>query len=217
MNFLNPALVARAFLFYAYPTQITGDTVWTAVEPAHRLDGVTGATLLGEVRQLQAPFADQGYSWWNAFVGLEPGSLGETSALLCLIGAAILLWTRVAAWRTVAGVVIGTVVAAELLNAIGSETNPAFAIPWWWHMVLGGWAFGTVFMVTDPVTSAYTDRGKWIYGFLIGFLIVLIRVVNPAYPEAVMLVILFMNMFAPLIDHYVVKANVRRRVRRSAA
>ncbi len=217
MNFLNPALVARAFLFYAYPTQITGDAVWTAVDPAYRLDGFTGATLLGEVRQLQAPFADQGYSWWNAFVGLEPGSLGETSALMCLIGAVILLWTRVAAWRTVAGVVIGTVVAAELLNAIGSETNPAFAIPFWWHMVLGGWAFGTVFMVTDPVTSAYTDRGKWVYGFLIGFLIVLIRVVNPAYPEAVMLVILFMNMFAPLIDHYVVKANVRRRIRRSTA
>lgn len=217
MNFLNPALVARAFLFYAYPSQITGDSVWTAMSPEQRIDGFTGATLLGEIRQLQAPFADQGYSWWGAFVGLEPGSLGETSALMCLIGAVILLWTRVAAWRVVAGVVIGTVVGAELLNAIGSDTNPAFAIPFWWHMVLGGWAFATVFMVTDPVTSAYTDRGKWIYGFLIGFLIVLVRVVNPAYPEAVMLVILFMNMFAPLIDHYVVKANVRRRLRRSAA
>ncbi len=216
MNFLNPALVARAFLFYAYPVQITGNEVWTALDPLYRVDGFSGATLLSQLKHLQAPFAEQGHSWWNAFIGLEPGSMGETSALACLIGALILLWTRVAAWRTVAGVVLGTVLMAELLNLIGSATNPGFAVPFWWHMVLGGWAFGTVFMVTDPVTSTFTARGKWIYGALTGALIVLIRVVNPAYPEAVMLVILFMNVFAPLIDHYVVKANIRRRLRRSA-
>lgn len=216
MNFLNPALVARAFLFYAYPIQITGDQVWTAVAQRHWLDGSSGATILAETKQLTGTFAEQGYSWWDAFIGLQLGSIGETSALACLIGAVILLWTRVASWRSMAGVVIGTVIMAELLNLIGSDTNPMFAMPFWWHMVLGGWAFGTVFMVTDPVTSAFTEMGKWIYGIAIGALIVLIRVVNPAYPESVMLVILFMNMFAPLIDHYVVKANIKRRLRRSA-
>lgn len=217
MNFLNPALVARAFLFYAYPIQITGDQVWIAVAQQYWLDGTSGATILAEAKQLTTAFSGEAYSWWDAFIGLEIGSLGETSVLACLIGAVILLWTRVASWRSMAGVVIGTVVMAELLNLIGSDTNPMFAMPFWWHMVLGGWAFGTVYMVTDPVTSAFTEKGKWIYGIAIGALIVLIRVVNPAYPESVMLVILFMNMFAPLIDHYVVKANIRRRIRRSAS
>lgn len=215
MNFLNPALVARACLFYSFPLQVTGEKVWNAVSQAQWLDGYSGATVLARIKQLGTPIADQGISWWDAFFGFQLGSFGETSAAACLIGAALLLWTRVAAWRTVAGVVLGTVLMAELLNFVGSSTNPMFAVPFWWHMVLGGWAFGTVFMVTDPVTSAWTDWGKWIYGTLIGALIVAVRVFNPAYPESVMLVILFMNVFAPLIDHYVVRANIRRRVRRS--
>jgi Na+-transporting NADH:ubiquinone oxidoreductase subunit B len=215
MNFLNPALVARASLFYSYPQQITGDEVWTAMPTSFWIDGYTGATVLAEVKQGAASLAETGLTWWDAFLGFEIGSLGETSVLACLIGAAILIGTRVASWRIMAGVAIGTILGASLLNAIGSDTNPMFEMPFWWHMVLGGWAFGTVFMVTDPVTSTWTVRGKWIYGLLIGLLIVLVRVVNPAYPESVMLVILFMNVFAPLIDHYVVKANIRRRVRRS--
>lgn len=216
MNILNPALVARAAVFYAYPAQITGDKVWVAMPQAQTIDGYSGATLLGQARQVAGSFTDQGYSWWNAFIGLEPGSLGETSALMCLIGAALLLWTKVASWRTVSGTVVGTIVMALIFNWMGSTTNAGFAIPFWWHMVLGGWAFGTVFMVTDPVTSTFTDRGKWIYGFMIGALVVLVRVVNPAYPEAMMLVILFMNVFAPLIDYYVVKGNLRRRLKRRA-
>jgi Na+-transporting NADH:ubiquinone oxidoreductase subunit B len=216
MNILNPALVARAFLFYAYPVQITGDRVWVPVDAASAVDGYSGATLLAQARHLSEPFTDQGYSWWTAFIGLEPGSMGETSALMCLIGAVLLVWTKVAAWRTMAGVALGTIVAAQLFNLVGSSTNPAFGIPFWWHMVLGGWAFATVFMVTDPVTSSFTSRGKWIFGFLVGTLAVVIRVTNPAYPESMMLVILFMNVFAPLIDHYVVQANIRRRAKRRA-
>ncbi len=217
MNFLNPALVARASLFYSYPAQITGDRVWTPL--AHDLwaDGHSGATVLAQMKQQAVPIDRVGTTWWDAFLGLELGSLGETSAAACLIGAVILLWTRVASWRVVAGVVLGSVLMASLLNLIGADTNPMFALPFWWHMVLGGWAFATVFMVTDPVTSSYTERGKWIYGLCIGVLIILVRVVNPAYPESVMLVILFMNVFAPLIDHLVLRANIRRRARRNAA
>lgn len=216
MNILNPALVARAAVFYAYPAQITGDKVWVAMPEALTVDGYSGATILGQARHLSGSFADQGFSWWNAFIGLEPGSLGETSALMCLLGAVLLLWTKVASWRNMVGVALGTIVMAQIFNWTGSTTNPGFEIPFWWHMVLGGWAFGTVFMVTDPVTSAFTDTGKWIYGFMIGVLVVLVRVVNPAYPEAMMLVILFMNVFAPLIDYYVVKGNLRRRLKRRA-
>jgi len=215
MNFLNPALVARASLFYSYPMQITGDQVWTPMATEHWVDGYSGATVLAELKQGAVLAEASSISWWDAFIGLEIGSLGETSAAACLIGAVILLWTRVASWRVVAGVVVGTIVMASLLNLIGSDTNPMFVVPFWWHMVLGSWAFATVFMVTDPVTSSYTERGKWIYGLCIGVLIVLVRVVNPAYPESVMLVILFMNVFAPLIDHLVLRANIRRRLRRS--
>jgi len=214
MNFINPALAARAFLFFAYPAEISGDKVWTAVPGGAAVDGFSGATLLGQMRVMTGPFEAQGFSWWNAFVGWEPGSMGETSALACLIGAVIILVTKVGSWRTMAGVVIGTVAMASLLNAIGSSTNPWFGVPFWWHMVLGGWAFGTVFMATDPVTSPFSERGKWVYGILIGALIVLIRVVNPAYPESVMLVILFMNVMAPLIDYGFVQANIRRRLAR---
>jgi Na+-transporting NADH:ubiquinone oxidoreductase subunit B len=214
MNFVNPALAARAFLFFAYPAEISGDKVWTAVPDGAAVDGFSGATLLGQMRVMSGPFAEQGYSWWNAFVGWEPGSMGETSALACLIGAVIIVVTKVGSWRTMAGVVIGTVAMASLLNAVGSSTNPWFGVPFWWHMVLGGWAFGTVFMATDPVTAPFSERGKWVYGILIGLLIVLIRVVNPAYPESVMLVILFMNVMAPVIDWGFVQANIRRRLAR---
>ncbi len=215
MNFLNPALVARASLFYSYPIQITGDQVWTPLAQGYWYDGYSGATPLTQLKQDALPYDSLGVSWWDAFLGFELGSFGETSAAACLIGAVILLYTRVASWRVMAGVTVGTVIMASLLNVIGSDTNPMFAVPFWWHFVLGSWAFATVYMVTDPVTSAWTERGKLIYGLMIGLLIVLVRVVNPAYPESVMLVILFMNVFAPLIDHYVVKANIRKRLRRS--
>ncbi|MBK9243339.1 MAG: NADH:ubiquinone reductase (Na(+)-transporting) subunit B [Burkholderiales bacterium] len=214
MNFINPALAARAFLFFAYPAEISGDKVWTAVPEGAAVDGFSGATLLGQMRVMSGPFAEQGYSWWNAFAGWEPGSMGETSALACAIGAVIILVTKVGSWRTMAGVVVGTVAMASLLNAIGSSTNPWFGVPFWWHMVLGSWAFGTVFMATDPVTSPFSERGKWVYGILIGLMIVLIRVTNPAYPESVMLVILFMNVMAPIIDWGFVQANIRRRLAR---
>jgi len=214
MNFINPALAARAFLFFAYPAEISGDKVWTAVPEGAAVDGFSGATLLGQMRVMTGPFAEQGFSWWNAFVGWEPGSMGETSALACLIGAVIILVTRVGSWRTMTGVALGTVAMASLLNAVGSDTNPWFGVPFWWHMVLGSWAFGTVFMATDPVTSPWSEKGKWIYGLLIGAMIVLIRVVNPAYPEAVMLVILFMNVMAPVIDWGFMQANIRRRLAR---
>ena len=217
MNFVNPALAARAFVFFAYPADISGDKVWTAVPPGAVVDGFSGATLLGQMRQMTGPFGEHAFSWANAFIGLEPGSLGETSALACLAGAAILVVTGVGSWRTMAGVAAGTAAMAILLNAVGSHTNAWFAVPFWWHMVLGGWAFGTAFMATDPVTSPFTDKGKLIYGFLIGAFVVLIRVVNPAYPEAMMLVILFMNVMAPLIDFGFVKSNIKRRARRGGA
>jgi Na+-transporting NADH:ubiquinone oxidoreductase subunit B len=216
MNFVNPALASRAFLFFAYPAFMSGDSVWTAVPPAAAVDGFSGATLLAQWRQMTEPFAAQSFDWWRAFAGIEPGSMGETSALACAIGAVILIATGVGSWRTMAGVTLGTIGMASLFNAIGSTTNPYFAVPFWWHMVAGGWAFATVFMATDPVTSPFTDRGKWIYGALIGAMIVLIRVVNPAYPESTMLVILFMNVVAPVIDYYLVKANIKRRAARRA-
>jgi len=216
MNFVNPALAARAFLFFAYPADISGDKVWTAMPPEAVVDGFSGATVLAQMRQMTAPFAEQPFSWMQAFVGLERGSMGETSALACLIGAAILVFTGIGSWRTMAGVTLGTIGMASLFNTIGSTTNHYFAVPFWWHMVAGGWAFGTVFMATDPVTSPFSERGKWIYGAMIGALVVLVRTVNPAYPESMMLVILFMNVVAPVIDYALVKANVRRRRKRRA-
>jgi Na+-transporting NADH:ubiquinone oxidoreductase subunit B len=216
MNFVNPALAARAFLFFAYPAYISGDKVWTAVPPGAAVDGFSGATLLAQMRQMTTPFADQHFSWLNAFIGLEPGSMGETSAVACLIGAVILIVTGIGSWRTMAGVTLGTIAMAALFNFIGSTANPYFAVPFWWHMVAGGWAFGTVFMATDPVTSPFSERGKWIYGAMIGVLVVLVRTVNPAYPESMMLVILFMNVVAPVIDYVLVRANVQRRRKRRA-
>ncbi|MBK5939380.1 NADH:ubiquinone reductase (Na(+)-transporting) subunit B [Halochromatium roseum] len=208
-NFLNPALTGRAFLFFAYPSEISGDSVWTAV------DGFSGATPLmlaaeGGVGAIQAA----GVTWWDAFFGTVQGSIGSTSAFLILLGAMFLIYTGVASWRIMAGVLIGLIGTTLLFNLIGSETNPAFALPWHWHLVLGGIAFGLVFMATDPVSASMTEAGKWVYGALIGFMTVLIRVLNPAYPEGVMLAILFANLFAPLIDWFVVQANIRRRARR---
>jgi Na+-transporting NADH:ubiquinone oxidoreductase subunit B len=181
------------------------------------VDGFSGATPLmlaaaGGVDAIQAA----GVTWWGAFFGTIQGSIGATSTLFVLAGAALLLYTGVASWRIMAGVVLGVVAAALLFNAIGSDTNPAFALPWHWHLVLGGLAFGLVFMATDPVSASMTETGKWVYGVLIGVLTVLIRVLNPAYPEGIMLAILFGNLCAPLIDWFVVRANVRRRARRDA-
>lgn len=212
MNILNPALTARAFLFFAYPAEISGDKVWVAA------DGYSGATWLAQAAENGRVALEDGLHWMDAFLGFIPGSMGETSALACLLGAILLLVTQVASWRTMLGVTVGTILGSLLLNVLASYVeNPFFNVPFWWHFVLGGWAFGTVFMATDPVSSAYTDLGRLIYGFLIGLLVVLIRVVNPAYPEGMMLAILFMNVFASLIDHFVVQANIKRRLARNAA
>jgi Na+-transporting NADH:ubiquinone oxidoreductase subunit B len=216
MNFINVALAARAFLFFAYPAGMSGDKVWTAVPAAAAADGFSGATVLTQLRQLEAPATYQDLPWMVAFGGFEPGSMGETSALACLIGALILIVTGVGSWRLMVSVALGTVFMASVFNAVGSSTNAFYAVPFWWHMVIGGWAFATVFMVTDPVTAPFSNAGRWIYGLMTGALIVLVRVVNPAYPESVMLVILFMNVMAPFIDYLTVQANQRRRARRRA-
>ncbi|MED5500129.1 MAG: NADH:ubiquinone reductase (Na(+)-transporting) subunit B, partial [Pseudomonadota bacterium] len=210
-NFLNPALTGRAFLYFAYPAQISGDSVWV---PA---DGYTGATALSNAALNGMEGLHQQYSWWDAFFGFIQGSVGETSTLAILIGAAILLLTRIASWRIMAGVMIGMILTASLFNAIGSDSNPMFAMPWYWHLVLGGFAFGMVFMATDPVSASMTNNGKLIFGALIGVMTVLIRVVNPAFPEGIMLAILFANLFAPLIDHIFVQANIKRRQKRLSA
>ncbi|WP_415878435.1 NADH:ubiquinone reductase (Na(+)-transporting) subunit B [Methylomonas sp. TEB] len=209
-NFLNPALTGRAFLFFAYPASISGDAVWVAV------DGYSGATALSLASAGGVEAIKESFSWIQAFLGFIPGSMGETSTLACMLGAAFLLYTRVASYRIMAGVLIGMIGMSTLLNIVGSTTNPMFAMPWYWHMVVGGFAFGTVFMATDPVSAAVTDTGRWIYGCMIGVMIIIIRVINPAFPEGVMLAILFSNMFAPLIDYFVVQANIRRRIKRHA-
>jgi Na+-transporting NADH:ubiquinone oxidoreductase subunit B len=212
-NFLNPALTGRAFLFFAYAPQISGDSVWTAV------DGFSGATALSQIATdgfpvIMAATGEQ-LTWLDAFFGRMQGSIGEVSTLAILIGAAILLITRIASWRIMLGVFIGMVLLSSLLNMVGSSTNPAFATPWYWHLVLGGFAFGMVFMATDPVSASMTNTGKWVFGILIGMLVVMIRVLNPAYPEGMMLAILFGNLCAPLIDHFVIKANIKRRIARN--
>ena len=209
-NFLNPALAGRAFLFFAYPAQISGDGVWTAV------DGFAGATALslgaeGGMEQVLGA----GITWMDAFIGTVHGSIGETSTLAILLGGGVLLIMGIASWRIVAGVMLGTIGLSLLLNLIGSDTNPLFAMPWYWHLVVGGFAFGMMFMATDPVSASMTDTGKWIFGALIGVMVVLIRVVNPAFPEGMMLAILFANLCAPLIDHFVVQANIKRRLARN--
>ena len=209
-NFLNPALTARAFLYFAYPTAIVGDAVWTAC------DGFTGATPLGALATADIAVGMGAISetFEQAFLGTMQGSMGETSTLACLIGAFILIATRIGSWRIMAGVVFGAIVFSIFLTSVGSETNPMFAMPWYWHLSVGGFAFGTVFMATDPVSAAMTERGKWFYGALIGALTILIRVINPAYPEGIMLAILFGNVFAPVIDYVVVQCNIKRRLAR---
>jgi Na+-transporting NADH:ubiquinone oxidoreductase subunit B len=209
-NFLNPALTGRAFLFFAYPAAMSGDAIWTAV------DGFSGATPLGlaALGGVEA-IAQSGISWMDAFYGKIQGSMGETSTLAIMLGGSVLLVMGIASWRIVAGVMIGMVSMSLLFNAIGSETNPMFTLPWYWHLVVGGFAFGMFFMATDPVSASMTNTGKWFFGALIGVMVMLIRVVNPAFPEGMMLAILFANLFAPLIDHYVVQANIKRRAARN--
>ena len=211
-NFLNPALTGRAFLFFAYPAEISGDAVWTAV------DGFSGATPLG-IAALQGMegVTTTGFTWMDAFLGKMQGSVGETSTLAIFVGGAILLITKIASWRIMAGVMLGMIATALMFNSLGSDTNPMFSMPWYWHLVLGGFAFGMVYMATDPVSAAMTNTGKWWYGALIGVMCVLIRVVNPAFPEGMMLAILFANLFAPLIDWQVVRSNVKRRLARVGA
>jgi Na+-transporting NADH:ubiquinone oxidoreductase subunit B len=214
MNVLNPALTGRIFLFFAYPSYMSG-SVWRILPESGAVDGVTGATALGELVG-HGDVAQLGYSWSDYFWGFVPGSMGETSAFCCLLGAAFLIFTKVGSWRIMAACVLGLTAMTLLMNALsaGGSTDAIqgfLAMGPEWHLVLGGFAFGTVFMATDPVSAAQTDRGRWIYGFLIGALTPIVRVINPAYPEGVMLAIIFMNVFAPTIDYYVVKANIRRR------
>ncbi len=206
-NFLNPALTGRAFLFFAYPAYMSGDAVWTAV------DGYTGATMLSVAASQGLSAVEQTVSWTQAFLGLMHGSIGETSTLAIMIGGILLLVTRVASWRIVLGVLVGSAALSLLFNSIDSE-NPMFALPFYWHWVIGGFAFGAFFMATDPVSASMTDAGKFWFGALIGVMVILIRVVNPAFPEGMMLAILFANLFAPIIDHFVVQANIKRRLSR---
>lgn len=207
-NFLNPALTGRAFLYFAYPAFMSGDAVWTAV------DGYSGATSLSVAASAGMDALESSIGWMNAFVGNIHGSVGETSVVAIGIGAIILLATGVASWRIMLGTFVGMFALAGLFNVVGSDSNMMFAMPWYWHLVVGGFMFGLVFMTTDPVSAAMTNTGRFWYGVLIGVMTVLIRVVNPAFPEGIMLAILFANLFAPLIDHFVVRANINRRLAR---
>jgi Na+-transporting NADH:ubiquinone oxidoreductase subunit B len=210
-NFLNPALAGRAFLFFAYPAEISGDSVWVAV------DGFSGATALaaGAVAEVGAIDYSLNADWWNAFYGFIPGSVGEVSTLAIFIGGAYILYKGIASWRVVLGVFLGMVATATLFNSLGSDTNAMFAMPWYWHLVVGGFAFGMIFMATDPVTMSFTNKAKFAFGALIGVMVVLVRVVNPAFPEGMMLAILFANLFAPLFDYFVAQGNIKRRLARN--
>jgi len=218
-NFLNPALTCRAFLFFAYAKQISGDiTVWTAGNWS-KVDGFTGATPLGAAATDGLEGVSNSWSWWDSFVGTIPGSMGETSAAACLIGVVILLVAGVASWRIMVSMLLGALALAGIFYACSEMqgvTNPMFGVPPQWHIVLGGFTFGLVFMATDPVSASMTNVGQYIYGALIGVLVILVRVINPGFPEGTMLAILFGNTFAPLIDYYVVRANIRRRALRNA-
>jgi Na+-transporting NADH:ubiquinone oxidoreductase subunit B len=226
MNILNPALTIRAFLFFAYPTWMSGDKVWVegAVDRAKQIaeglnvDAISGETILGGIAQ-NNPVT---HTVWDMFYGFIPGSIGETSTLLILIGGLFLIFTKIGSWRIMLSSVLGAVVMGLIFNQIvdagiiseGSKFYGLMSTEYWHHLLIGGFAFGTVYMATDPVTASQTNKGKWIYGFLIGFMSIMIRVFNPAYPEGVMLAILLMNVFAPTIDHYVVQGNVKRRLKR---
>ncbi|ABZ77733.1 NADH:ubiquinone oxidoreductase, subunit B [Shewanella halifaxensis HAW-EB4] len=206
-NFLNPALAGRAFLFFAYPLSMSGDTSWVIA------DGYSGATALSQAAQGTLELGIN-QDWWDNFLGFIPGSVGEVSTLALLLGGAVIVYMRIASWRIIAGVMVGMIAVSTLLNVIGSDTNPMFAMPWYWHLVLGGFAFGMMFMATDPVSASFTNKAKWSYGILIGAMAIFIRVINPAFPEGMMLAILFANLFAPLFDHFVVQANIKRRIAR---
>ncbi|RZS91971.1 NADH:ubiquinone reductase (Na(+)-transporting) subunit B [Aquimarina brevivitae] len=231
MNILNPALTIRAFLFFAYPTWMSGDKVWVheAVERAGTPDAISGETILGGLAQNKdilvqtaAKGQEVAYTFSEAFYGFIPGSVGETSKLLILIGAAFLIFTKIASWRIILSGFAGAAVMGLIFNGIVDagwieETSKFYGLmstPFWQHLIIGSIAFGVVFMATDPVSGSQTNKGKWIYGFLIGFISIMIRVFNPAYPEGVFLAILLMNVFAPTIDHYVVQANVKKRMKR---
>lgn len=211
MNILNPALTARAFLFFAYPGWMSGDTVWIEglTNGNGVIDGFSGATPLASTA---AGLFENLPSTWDMFLGTIPGSIGETSVIAILIGAIILISTGIGSWKIMFSMTLGGLAMGLLFNLIGA--NAYMEIPAWYHLIIGGFAFGAVFMATDPVSAAQTERGKWIYGFLAGLFAVLIRVINPAYPEGVMLAILLMNVFAPLIDHYVIQGNIKKRVSR---
>ncbi|ARV07423.1 NADH:ubiquinone reductase (Na(+)-transporting) subunit B [Polaribacter sp. SA4-10] len=221
MNILNPALTIRAFLFFAYPTWMSGDKVWVydAVNRTGTADAISGETILGSYAQNQEVI----YSNWDKFAGFIPGSVGETSTLLILVGAAILIFTKIGSWRIIVstflgaaamGIIFNQIVAADIITE-SSKFYGLMNTVWYEHLMIGGLAFGAVFMATDPVTGSQTNKGKWMYGFLIGFISIMIRVFNPAYPEGVFLAILLMNVFAPTIDHYVVKGNINKRLKRA--
>ncbi|WP_040281340.1 NADH:ubiquinone reductase (Na(+)-transporting) subunit B [Psychroserpens damuponensis] len=237
MNILNPALTIRAFLFFAYPTWMSGDKVWVsgakgrdeaiavAKEAGTSLDGldaISGETILGSLAQNNSSMLDSAGDLWNAFYGIIPGSIGETSTLLILLAGLFLVFTKIGSWRIMLSSAIGALVMGLIFNGVvssewissSSKFYGLMSTPFWHHLLIGGFAFGTVFMATDPVTASQTNKGKWIYGFLVGFISIMIRVFNPAYPEGVMLAILLMNVFAPTIDHYVVQGNVKKRLKR---
>ncbi|MDH3698182.1 MAG: NADH:ubiquinone reductase (Na(+)-transporting) subunit B [Flavobacteriaceae bacterium] len=222
MNILNPALTIRAFLFFAYPTWMSGDKVWVhqGMERTGTPDAISGETILGYLAQNNS--IDEVYSVSDMFFGFIPGSIGETSAFLCLLGGLFLVFSKIASWRIMVSAVIGALAMGLIFNGVAdagiiTESSNFYGLmsfDFWKHLIVGGLAFGIVFMATDPVTGSQTNKGKWIYGFLIGFISVMIRVFNPAYPEGVFLAILLMNVFAPTIDHYVIRGNVRRRMKR---
>lgn len=220
MNIVNPALLTRAILFFAYPSKMSGTEVWihNIASNPDKIDGYSGATMLGELASVSTPeqlaqIQDK-FSLMSQIIGTVPGSVGETSIIAILIGAAILIFTGVGSWKTMLSAFAGGALVGLLFNMVGGD-NVYFSLPWYEHLLIGGFAFGMVFMLTDPVSSAQTETGKWIYGFFAGVFAILIRVVNPAYPEGVMLAILFMNVFAPLIDFYVIQANTKKRLKRA--
>jgi Na+-transporting NADH:ubiquinone oxidoreductase subunit B len=222
MNILNPALTIRAFLFFAYPTWMSGDKVWVhgATEMAGTPDAISGETILGSLAQNNGTL---GYDIWDMFWGIIPGSVGETSKFLIIIGALFLIFTKIGSWRIIVSTLIGALTMGLIFNGVVSaewigESSKFYGlmnVPFWQHLIIGSILFGAVYMATDPVTASQTNKGKWIYGFLIGFISIMIRVFNPAYPEGVFLAILLMNVFAPTIDHYVVQGNVKRRLKRA--
>jgi Na+-transporting NADH:ubiquinone oxidoreductase subunit B len=207
-NFLNPALSGRAFLYFAYPAQISGDAIWTAA------DGYSGATWLSQAASGSVKDWTVNADWWDAFFGNIQGSVGEVSTLAIMLGGLFIIYLRIASWRIVLGVLLGGAAFSTLLNLIGSDSNAMFAMPWYWHVVTGGFAFGMFFMATDPVSASFTNQGKWAYGILIGAMCIMVRVINPAFPEGMMLAILFANLWAPLFDYFVAQSNIKRRIAR---